>query len=59
LEGGEVGVSLLDGFGVCLALGVFGERPVYRRGKPKRGHGMILIRLGQPECDGDGGVAEV
>nr|WP_240450449.1 hypothetical protein [Streptomyces sp. 11-1-2] len=28
LEGGEVGVCLGDGFGVCLALGVLGECPV-------------------------------
>ncbi|GAA2561507.1 hypothetical protein ACFWG7_24120 [Streptomyces koyangensis] len=28
LEGGEVGVGLFDGFGVRLALGVLGERPV-------------------------------
>jgi hypothetical protein len=28
VHGGEVGVGLLDGFGVRLALGVFGECPV-------------------------------
>jgi hypothetical protein len=28
VHGGEVGVGLFDGFGVRLALGVFGERPV-------------------------------
>ncbi len=31
LEGGEVGVGLFDGFGVCLALGMLGERPVDAR----------------------------
>jgi hypothetical protein len=28
VHGGEVGVGLFDGFGICLALGVAGERPV-------------------------------
>jgi hypothetical protein len=28
VHGGEVGVGLFDAFGVRLALGVFGERPV-------------------------------
>jgi hypothetical protein len=28
VNGGEVGVGLFDGLGICLALGVVGERPV-------------------------------
>ncbi|MGW2426441.1 hypothetical protein ACWC0C_45930 [Streptomyces sp. NPDC001709] len=46
LEGVEVGLGLSDGFGICLALGVLGERPV------DAGDGGVLsfaIRHEQPK----------